>query len=83
MVVRRLESGRVRVLGKSAAAVITDLVAVDDDAVVLRALTRSALAIAGELRTVAAFTITTNPAIAEPWLRLASCRRPFHSSGAC
>jgi hypothetical protein len=62
VVARRLRSGRVRVLGKSATAVITDLVAVDDDAVVLRALTRSALAIAGELRAVAAFTITTSPA---------------------
>jgi hypothetical protein len=55
-------TGRLLLLGKRAAAMITDLAAVDDDAAVLRALARRALAIAGELRAVVALTITTSPA---------------------
>jgi hypothetical protein len=61
VVVRRMEPGRIHQLGKHPAAVITDLVAVDDDLRVLRALARKAVAIAGDLRTVAALTVTTNP----------------------
>jgi hypothetical protein len=62
VVVRRMEGGRVPQLGKHAAALITDLAAVDDDPKLLRALAGRALAIAGKLRAVAALTITTIPA---------------------
>jgi hypothetical protein len=60
--VRRMTTGRIRQLGERRAAIVTDLVAVDDDPEVLRALGRRALAIAGELRAVTALTITTNQA---------------------
>ncbi len=59
--VRRMESGRVPLLGKRTAAIITDLATVVDDAAVPQALARRALAIAGELGAVAALTVTTNP----------------------
>jgi hypothetical protein len=61
VVVRRMEPGRIPQLGKHAAAMITDLAAVADDPQVLRALAPRALAIAGELGTVAALIVTTSP----------------------
>jgi acetyltransferase (GNAT) family protein len=60
--VRGMASGRVPQLGNRRAAMITDLVAADDDPKLLRALARRALAMAGELQAVAALTTTTNPA---------------------
>jgi hypothetical protein len=60
--VRRTAAGRIRQLGKRAAAAVTDLVAIDDDADLLRALARRALAMAAQSRAVAALAATTNPA---------------------
>jgi len=59
--VRRIALGRIPQLGKRRAAMITDFVAMDDDPKLLRALARRALAMAGELRAVAALTTITNP----------------------
>ena len=61
-VVRRMGSGRLPLLRNRTAAMITDLVAVDDDTAVLQMLARRALAIAGELGAVAILTVTTSPA---------------------
>jgi hypothetical protein len=58
--VRLMAAGRIPQLGGRQAAMITDFVAVDDDPTLLRALARRALAIAGEMRAVAALAATTN-----------------------
>jgi hypothetical protein len=58
-VVRRMTPGASRMLGKRAGAIITDLVAVDDDPAVLRALARHAVEIAAELRVVVVLMATT------------------------
>jgi GNAT superfamily N-acetyltransferase len=52
VVVRRMTPGSSRILGKREGAIITDLVAVDDDPAVLRALTRRAVEVAARLRVV-------------------------------
>ena len=57
--VRRLTPDRSRLLRRLDAALIIDLVVVDDDRQVLRALTRRAVAIAGELNTRVVVATTT------------------------
>ncbi len=57
--VRRLTPGRSRILGKLSAALIIDLVAVDDDPHVLRTLARRAVAIAGGLNVAIVVSATT------------------------
>ncbi|MGA2125946.1 MAG: GNAT family N-acetyltransferase [Xanthobacteraceae bacterium] len=59
VVVRKMTRGSSRVLGRLDAAMITDLVAVDDDPVVLRALVARAVTIAARLRVVLAAMATT------------------------
>lgn len=58
VVVRRL-TGSSRKLARFGCAIVTDLVAVNDDLMVLRALAARAAAIAANLRTVACFATTT------------------------
>ena len=60
--VRRMTSGASRILGRRAGAIITDLVAVDDDTAVLRALARAAVAIAARLQVVVVLMATTRAA---------------------
>lgn len=57
--VRRLTPGRSRLLGRLSAALIIDLVAVDGDPHVLRALARRAVAIAAGLNAGAVIAVTT------------------------
>jgi len=59
VVTRRMTSGRSRQMGRLQAAMITDLVAVHDDPVVLRALAARAVATAAELRAAIALFATT------------------------
>ncbi len=59
VVTRRMTSGRSRHMGRLQAAMITDLVAVHDDPLTLRALAASAVATAAELRAVVALFVTT------------------------
>ncbi len=59
VVTRRMTSGRSRRMGRLQAAMITDLVAVHDDAAVLRALGARAVATAAELRAAVALFVTT------------------------
>jgi GNAT superfamily N-acetyltransferase len=59
VVVRRLTPGSSNQLGKLAAAMITDLVAVNDDPTVLRALAARAVKVAGELGGAIVLTATT------------------------
>jgi hypothetical protein len=61
-VVRRMTPGASRILGRRAGAIITDLVAVDDDSAVLRALARAAVAVAARLQVVVVLVATTRPA---------------------
>lgn len=60
VVVRKVTRGSSRMLGRLAAAMITDLVAVDDDPLVLRALAARAVAIAGRLGVVLVVMATTS-----------------------
>jgi hypothetical protein len=62
VVVRRMTPGRSRQLGKFSAAIITDLVAIDDDPDVLLAVALRAVSVASELRAAALLTVTTTPA---------------------
>jgi RimJ/RimL family protein N-acetyltransferase len=75
-VARPMAPGSSRQLGKLRAAIITDLVAVDDDAKVLGALARKSVAIAGELRAAIAVVATTAAAH-----RAALARAGFLSPG--
>jgi hypothetical protein len=59
VVVRKMTRGSSRVLGRLEAAMITDLVAVDDDPTVLRVLVARAVAIAARLRVVLVVMATT------------------------
>jgi GNAT superfamily N-acetyltransferase len=59
VVVRRLTPGSSNQLGKLKAAMITDLVAVNDDPVVLRRLAAKAVAMAGALRAAIVLMTTT------------------------
>lgn len=61
-VVRCLMPGSSPLLGKLAAAIVVDLVAVNDEPKVLRALAARAVAIAAELRATIAFAAATAPA---------------------
>jgi hypothetical protein len=56
---RRMTSGRSRQMGRLQGAVITDLVAVHDDPLALRALGARAVAMAAELRAMVALFVTT------------------------
>jgi hypothetical protein len=58
-VVRRMTPGASRILGRHAGAIITDLVAVDNDPAVLRALVRRAVAVAARLHVVVVLMATT------------------------
>ena len=69
--VRRMTPGASRILGRRAGAIITDLVAVDNDPTVLRALARRAAAIAARLQVVVVLVATT----------LAAHRRALVASG--
>jgi hypothetical protein len=60
VVVRRLTPGSSRLLGRLPAALVTDLVAVDGDVAVLRALVARAARIAGSLGAVVALAVTNN-----------------------
>src|SRR5580704_6286125 len=60
--VRLMMPGSSRMLGKIAGALITDLVAVNDDAQALRALAGRAVQLAAELRAGVVLMTTTNPA---------------------
>jgi hypothetical protein len=60
--VRRMTPGRNRTLDRLRAAVITDLVAADDDPAVLDALAGEAVAIAARLGALAVLAATTTPA---------------------
>jgi GNAT superfamily N-acetyltransferase len=71
VVVRRMTRGASRILGRRAGAIITDLVAVDNDPAVLRALARRTIAIAARLRVVVVLMATT----------LAAHRRSLVASG--
>jgi hypothetical protein len=62
VVVRRMTPGASRILGRHAGAIITDLVAIDNDPAVLRALVRRAVAIAARLQVVVVLMATTLPA---------------------
>jgi hypothetical protein len=62
VVARPMAPGSSRQLGNLRAAITTDLVAVNDDAEVLRALARQAVAIASDLRAAVALTATTSAA---------------------
>jgi len=62
VVVRRMMPGASRMLGRHEGALITDLVAIDDDPKALRALARQAVAIAARLRVVVLLMATTLPA---------------------
>jgi hypothetical protein len=70
-VVRRMTPGASRILGRRAGAIITDLVAVDDDGAVLRALARAAAAVAARLQVMVVLVATT----------LAAHRRALVASG--
>jgi GNAT superfamily N-acetyltransferase len=70
-VVRRMTPGASRILGRRAGAIITDLVAVDDEPAVLRALARAAVGIAARLQVVVVLMATT----------LAAHRRALVASG--
>jgi acetyltransferase (GNAT) family protein len=59
VVVRRMTPGASRILGRRDGAIITDLVAVDDDPAVLRALAWRAVGIAARLRVVVLLTTTS------------------------
>jgi|GEM_PF-2907894 len=59
VVVRRMTPGASRILGRHAGAIITDLVAVNDDPAVLRALARRAAAIAARLQVVVVLMATS------------------------
>lgn len=60
VVVRRMTPGRSKALGRITGAIVTDLVAVDDDPIVLRALGSRAAGLAAELgASVAVAAITT------------------------
>jgi Acetyltransferase (GNAT) domain len=58
-VVRRMTQGASRILGRRAGAIITDLVAVDNEPAVLRALVRRAVAIAARLQVVVVLVATS------------------------
>jgi hypothetical protein len=62
VVVRRMTPGSSRLLGRLDGAIVTDLVAVDDDPAVLRALATQAVDIAAELRVAALLMATSVPA---------------------
>ncbi len=57
--VRRMTPGASRILGRRAGAVITDLVALDNDPAVLRALVRAAVAVAARLQVVVVLVATS------------------------
>jgi hypothetical protein len=59
VVVRRMTPGASRILGRRTGAIITDLVAIGDEAAVLRALARRAAAVAGQWGVVVLLTATT------------------------
>jgi hypothetical protein len=59
VVVRRMTPGASRMLGKRAGAIVTDMVAVDDEPAVVRALVRRAIDIAAGLRVVVVLMATT------------------------
>ena len=61
VVVRRMTPGSSRLLGKLECAIITDLVAANDDPQVIRALAARAAALAGEMRSVVGLICTTSP----------------------
>jgi hypothetical protein len=61
VVTRAMTSGRSRQMGRLQGAMITDLVAVDDDPLALRALAASAVVTAAGLRAVVALFVTTAP----------------------
>jgi hypothetical protein len=63
--------GASRILGRRAGAIITDLVAIDNEPAVLRALARRAVAIAARLQVVVVLVATT----------LAAHRRALVASG--
>jgi hypothetical protein len=69
--VRRMTPGASRILGRRTGAIITDLVALDDEPAVLRALVRRAVAIAARLQVVVVLVATT----------LAAHRRALLASG--
>ena len=69
--VRRMTPGASRILGRRAGAIITDLVAIDNEPAVLRALARRAVAIAARLQVVVVLVATT----------LAAHRRALVASG--
>jgi GNAT superfamily N-acetyltransferase len=62
VVARPMVPGSTRQLAKLRAVIITDLVAVNEDVRVLRALARKAIAIAGDLRGMMVLTATTSAA---------------------
>lgn len=70
-VVRQMTPGASRILGRRAGAIITDLVAIDDDMAVLHALARAAIAAAARLQVVVVLAATT----------LAAHRRALVASG--
>jgi hypothetical protein len=59
VVVRRMTPGASRILGRHAGAIITDLVAIDDEPAVLRALARRAAAMAARLQVVVVLMATS------------------------
>jgi Acetyltransferase (GNAT) domain len=59
VVVKRITPGASRILGRRAGAIITDLVALDNDPAVLRALVHQAVAVAARLRVVVVLVVTT------------------------
>jgi ribosomal protein S18 acetylase RimI-like enzyme len=69
--VRRMTPGASRILGRRAGAIITDLVALDNDAAVLRTLARAAVAVAARLQVIVVLVATT----------LAAHRRALVASG--
>ena len=60
--VRRMQAGTSRQLGRVSSAMIVDLVAVDDDREVLRALAMRAVAMAAAMRAAVALFVTTSRA---------------------
>jgi GNAT superfamily N-acetyltransferase len=62
VVVRQMTPGRSRRLDRLGAAIITDLVAANDDPAILRTLAARAVAIAAELHALVVVTATTTPA---------------------
>jgi GNAT superfamily N-acetyltransferase len=70
-VVRRITPGASRILGRHAGAIIADLVALDDDPALLRALVRDAVAVAARLQVTVVLMATT----------LAAHRRALVASG--